>query len=61
MKPEIRRLLEKAHDCLESAELNFENGFFDTSINRSYYGIFDALTALLIFKEITVKSHSGSI
>lgn len=61
MKPEILRLLEKAHDCLESAELNLENGFFDTSINRSYYGIFDAVTALLIFKEITVKSHSGSI
>jgi uncharacterized protein (UPF0332 family) len=61
MKPEIRRLFEKAHDCMESAELNLENGFFDTSINRSYYGIFDAVTALLIFKEITVKSHSGSI
>jgi uncharacterized protein (UPF0332 family) len=61
MKAEIIRLLEKAHDCLESAELNLENGFFDTAVNRSYYGIFDAVTALLLSKEIAVKSHSGSI
>lgn len=61
MKPEIIRLLEKAHDCLESAELNLTNGFPDASVNRSYYGIFDAVTALLLLKDITVKSHSGSI
>ena len=61
MKAEIIRLLEKAHDCLESAELNLDNGFFDTAVNRSYYGIFDAVTALLLSKEIAVKSHSGSI
>ena len=35
MKAEIIRLLEKAHDCLESAELNLDNGFFDTAVNRS--------------------------
>ncbi len=61
MKPEITRLLEKANDCLESAQLNLDNIFFDASVNRSYYAIFDAVTALLLYKEITVKSHSGSI
>lgn len=61
MKPEITRLLEKANDCLESAQLNLDNIFFDASVNRSYYAIFDTVTALLLYKEITVKSHSGSI
>jgi uncharacterized protein (UPF0332 family) len=61
VKPEITRLLEKANDCLESAQLNLDNIFFDASVNRSYYAIFDAVTALLLYKEITVKSHSGSI
>ena len=61
MKPEIVRLLEKAGDCMESAELNYNNGFFDASVNRSYYGIFDAVSALLMSKDVTVKSHSGSI
>jgi len=61
MKPEIIRLIEKAHDCLESADLNLREEFFDAAVNRSYYGIFDMVTALLLAKNVTVKSHSGAI
>jgi uncharacterized protein (UPF0332 family) len=61
MKPEVIRLLEKAADCLESAGFNLENGFLDAAVNRSYYAVFDAVTALLLLKDITVKSHSGAI
>ncbi len=61
MKPEVIKLLEKAADCLESAAFNLENGFLDAAVNRSYYAIFDAVTALLLLKDITVKSHSGAI
>ncbi len=61
MKNEVQILIEKACDCIESSSLNLENGFYDASVNRSYYAIFDAVTALLISKNITVKSHSGSI
>jgi len=61
MKPEIVRLIEKAHDCLESADLNFREDFFDAAVNRSYYGIFDMVTALLLAQDVTVKSHSGAI
>lgn len=61
MKIEINRLLAKANDCIESAELNLKEGFYDAAVNRSYYAVFDALTALLLSKGITVKSHSGAI
>jgi uncharacterized protein (UPF0332 family) len=61
MKVEIYKLIEKANDCLESAELNQKEGFYDAAVNRSYYAVFDVLTALLLSKGITVKSHSGAI
>lgn len=61
MKPEIERLLRKADDCMESAEYNFREGFHDAAVNRSYYAAFDALTALLLFQDVQVKSHSGAI
>ena len=61
MKPEIVRLIAKARDCLKSADLNYWEEFFDAAVNRSYYGIFDMVTALLLAQDVTVKSHSGSI
>lgn len=61
MRIEIERLLAKANDCIESAELNLKEGFYDAAVNRSYYAIFDALTGLLLTKGVTVKSHSGAI
>jgi uncharacterized protein (UPF0332 family) len=53
MMPEVIRLLEKAADCLESAGFNLENGFPDAAVNRSYYAVFDAVTALLRTNTIT--------
>lgn len=61
MKPEVLKLLAKAQDCLESAELNYNEGFYDAAVNRSYYAIFDAVTALLLVKQVVVKSHTGAI
>jgi uncharacterized protein (UPF0332 family) len=61
VRQEVGRLLIKAEDCLESSELNLREGFPDAAVNRSYYAIFDALTALLLLKGISVKSHSGAI
>jgi len=60
MKDSIFDALRKAEDCLESAEYNLAGGFLNAAVNRAYYGVYDALTALLISKSLNAKSHSGA-
>ena len=61
MKVEVRRLLENSNEYIESATLNLKEFFFDSSVNRSYYAVFEVVSALLLLKEVTVKFHSGAI
>lgn len=57
---EVRTMLAKADDCLESAVYNLKGDFLDAATNRAYYGVFDALSALLLAKKLSAKSHSGA-
>ncbi len=57
MIEEIRQMIDKADDCLESAVYNMKGGFYDAAVNRSYYSIFDATVALLHAIGETAKSH----
>lgn len=59
MIEEIRQIVDKADDCLESAVYNMKGGFYDAAVNRSYYAIFDATVALLHAIGVTAKSHKG--
>ena len=58
---EILDMFRKAQDCIASAEYNLKGDFLDAAVNRSYYGIFDALSALLQSKSLYPKSHSGAL
>jgi len=52
-------IFRKAIDTLKSAKSNFQNGHYDTSINRSYYAVFYSTNALLVKKGIKTKTHKG--
>lgn len=55
----IQVYLNHARHALESAVSNVENEFYATAINRAYYAIFYAATALLLTKDISRSKHSG--
>ena len=62
-KEEIKTLsqlrIEKAEKFLKEAEFNFKNKLYQTSINRSYYAVFLAISSLLVLEGTNVKTHSG--
>ena len=58
---EIRALLEKAGNRLEVAISLFENGYYGDAVSRAYYCMFFAAKALLLAKNISVKTHRGLI
>jgi len=60
MTNEIEKILENAEDCLLSAEYNFKGGWYKAAINRTYYCMFDSVTALLRDKELSAKTHQGA-
>ncbi|MEW6619427.1 MAG: HEPN domain-containing protein [bacterium] len=53
--------IEKAKGDLETAKINFDNGKFAQSINRSYYAMFHITRALLSFDRFDSSKHSGII
>ena len=64
MTEEIIHLLnyriEKAFTTLEEAEIIIQRGFFNGGVNRLYYACFYAVTALLLTKNYSPKSHKGT-
>ena len=46
---------------MEAAELLFNQGFYEDSISRAYYGMFYGARTLLLKENITVKTHRGLI
>jgi len=57
----IKIAFEKSLELLKVAELNFNNKFYGDSINRSYYAVYHAASALLIKKGIFSKTHKETI
>jgi uncharacterized protein len=53
--------IEKAEEELKIAKKLLENNFFAKSLNSSYYSMFHATRALLAFKKVDSKKHSGLI
>lgn len=57
----IQLKLQKANALINEADVLLVNQFYETVINRLYYGCFHATKALLLTKDLTPKTHSGVI
>lgn len=53
--------LETAKNCLKDAGVLIDCESFKSSANRSYYAVFHAMRAVLVFDEFDSKKHSGII
>ncbi|NOX18590.1 MAG: HEPN domain-containing protein [Chlorobi bacterium] len=50
---------EKASQTLQAAETLYREGFYNSSVNRSYYACFYIVTALLQMYNLSSAKHSG--
>jgi uncharacterized protein (UPF0332 family) len=50
-----------AREMIQVAHTNFEDGFYGSAINRAYYAIFYAASALLLIRGESKSKHSGVI
>lgn len=53
--------IDKAYKYLNDAKANFNEGRFETSVNRSYYAILTAVRSILILEGADPKTHDGAI
>ena len=58
---QIELYLDHAKKALQAAASNIEHGFYATAINRAYYSIFYAASALLLSKGLARSKHTGVI
>ena len=54
-------LLQKSHQRLDAARILYTEGHYEDSINRAYYAMYLAASALLHRKGIEVRTHAGLI
>ncbi|MDB5284225.1 MAG: hypothetical protein JWO06_3300 [Bacteroidota bacterium] len=59
-KEEVLMILAKSSECLRESEVLFGAQLYSGSINRAYYSIFNAVQAVLQFKDIMTKTHQGA-
>ncbi len=55
----IEKHLEESHTKINAAEHLFNGKFYNDSISRAYYAMFNAAKAALALKNINTKRHSG--
>ena len=61
VKQEIHLYIERAREMLDVAVLNLSEGYPDSAVNRAYYAIFYAASALLLTEGLGRSKHSGVI
>ena len=54
----VKFRIDSAYETHKAATLLFENGFWNSSVNRLYYSIFYAVNAILVLNDIQPKTHS---
>jgi uncharacterized protein (UPF0332 family) len=59
--PEIDLYIQHAHQMLDVAKHNIRDGFYGSAINRAYYAVFYAASALLRSRQIIRGKHSAVI
>ena len=57
----IKAYIGEARRALEAADISLQHSLYGTAVNRAYYAIFYAASALLLTKGITRSKHSGVI
>lgn len=58
-KQYVKLRLETSRKTYEAAIVLIETGFSSSAVNRLYYSVFYAVNALLVNKDISVRTHSG--
>lgn len=53
--------LETSKECLKDSLVLIDSESYKASANRSYYAVFHAMRAVLVFDEFDSKKHSGII
>ncbi len=61
LQHQLELYLAHAREALQAAGLNMEHGFYGTAINRAYYAIFYATSALLLAHGLVRGKHTGVI
>lgn len=61
MKKLVRYRINKSKETLKDAKLLFDKGSLFSSVNRLYYSLFYAVTAILLDKGISSPKHSGTM
>jgi uncharacterized protein (UPF0332 family) len=56
----VRYRLNKGQEAILEAEVLLETRHWNTSINRSYYACFYAVSSLLLLKDVKPKTHTGT-
>jgi len=56
---EIELLIEKAKKRLNAAYHLLADGFYEDAVSRAYYSMYFATKALLLKRNITVRTHRG--
>jgi uncharacterized protein (UPF0332 family) len=57
----IQLKIDKAKSLITEVDILIENHFYTTAVSRLYYSCFHATKALLLTKDLTSKTHSGTI
>lgn len=57
----IRQLMTLAEQAVNTAQINLDAGDFRACVNRSYYGVFYAASAMLLSEGLERRKHSGVI
>ena len=55
----IRYRLDTSYTTFEAARVLADNGFWNSAVNRLYYSVFYAISALLVVHDIHTKTHSA--
>lgn len=56
----IELLLEKSQRNIDQARFCADSGYWDLIVNRLYYGLFHAVTAMMMVDGIKAKTHKGT-
>lgn len=57
----INLYIKKSKETLEEAKLLFEKNHFASSVSKSYYSVFYAVSSLLLTKGLEFSKHSAVI
>ena len=55
----INYRIERAHEALQEAQYNQRGGYFNTAVNRLYYAVYYAASALMHKVELGCSTRAG--